>query len=235
MKKLFLALAPLFSLNFFSPNLFAADKSLYDFKWLDEGETVYVVQNKEYIKAKSFSLDLSYLTSDSSPYQDTTGFSATITYYLTENFSLDYTYKSYNNEDNSDLDNLREATTPSVKPIIRKIDSAQLIHFNWIPFYGKINTFNRIFFFDWGLGLGVGSFETQGNYKTFSQSNIPLTYEKSTDSGFNIRSYFKFFTKAHMTFGFEYNLSGVNTIKDPDGKEELLWYTDILATVGYLF
>lgn len=225
-------------LTIFSLTSFADDRSLYDFKWLDEGEKVYVVQNKEFVKAGNFSIDLSVMNSDSSPYQDTTGYSGTLTYYFTETFSMDVTYKSYSNEDNQDLDNLGDITASgggSVKPLIRKVDSATLLHFNWIPFYGKINTFNKIFFFDWGIGFGIGSFETQGNYKTFLQTNIPLTYEKSNDTGGNFRSYFKFFTSSNLTFGFEYNLTGVNTIKSADGSEDILWYTDIMGSLGYLF
>lgn len=242
MKKTFLTKFFYFALpiaaSSLSLNAFADNKALYDFKWLDEGEKVYVVQNKEYLKTGRVSVDLNLMTSDASAYQETLGYGGAITYYFSENYSLDFTYKIYNNDDNADLDNIRNIDTGgggTIKPLIRKIDSAKLLHFNWIPFYGKINTFNRIFFFDWGLGLGVGQFETQGNYKTFNDRNVPLTYEKSNDMGMNIRSYFKFFTMSNMTFGFEYNLTGVQTIRSPDGSEDILWYTDIMASIGYMF
>lgn len=222
-------------LLFFSLNILADDKSLYDFKWLDDGEKVYVIQNKEYIKAGSLGIDLSIVDSDSSPFQDTTGFVGAITYYFSEKWSVDVTYKQYQNEDNGDLTNLLKALVTDVKPIIRKIDTATLIHFNWIPFYGKINTFNRIFFFDWGLGIGIGQFDTQGNWKTFDETNKKLTFEQDRDSGFNFRSFVKFYSRSNITMGFEYNLTGVNTIKDPNGKEDVLYFADIMATVGYIF
>ena len=42
-------------------SVFADEKSLYDFKWLDEDEKVYVIQNKEYVKSGSFGIDLSLI------------------------------------------------------------------------------------------------------------------------------------------------------------------------------
>ena len=222
--------------SFLSFNILAAEKSPYQFKWLDDDETVYVLQNKEHIKAHNFGVDLSYATSDASPYQETSGLFLALTYYISENWSVDFTYKKYFNEDSTDLSNLVNAyKADDVKPIIRRINSAMLFHINWIPFYGKINTFNEILFFDWGLGFGVGQFETQGNYKTFLIKNKNITYVDETDTGFNLKSYVKFYTRSRVTMGFEYNLMGVDTIKDPQGKSDIHYYTDIMATVGYLF
>jgi outer membrane beta-barrel protein len=219
-----------------SVSSFADEKSIYEFKWLDEGEKVFVIQNKEHVKAGSFAVDASFIDSDSSPYQDTSGYMLALTYYISENWSIDLTYKQYNNSDSADLDNLINANASSgIKPIIRKINTAKIIHLNWIPFYGKINTFNEIFFFDWGLGLGLGQFDTEGNYKTFSNKNILITFEKEVDTGFNFRSFVKFYSKSNFTMGFEYNLTGVNTIKDPNAKVDTLFYTDIIGSIGYLF
>lgn len=213
----------------------AAENSLYEFKWLDEGEKVYVIQNKEYVKSGNIGFDLSIIDSNSSPYQDTSGFAFSITYYLSENWSLDFTYKQYNNSDSADLENLLNMPDGQVKPLIRRIDAAKLIHINWIPFYGKINTFNKIFFFDWGVGLGFGQFDTAGNYKTFLQKNISITYEEESDTGFNFRSFFKFYIGKNTTMGFEYNLTGVQTILNQDESKEILYYNDITASIGYMF
>ncbi|MAZ49369.1 MAG: hypothetical protein CME65_12480 [Halobacteriovoraceae bacterium] len=212
----------------------ADDKSLYDFKWLDEGEKVYVIQNKEYVKAGRIGIDLSLIDSDSSPFQDTTGFVGSLTYYISETLSLDITYKQYNNEDSGDLSNLLNQIGDGVVPIIRKINTAALVHINWIPFYGKINTFNQIFFFDWGVGFGVGQFQTEGNWETFDQ-DVGLKYTTDQDTGFNLRSFAKFYTRNNLTFGIEYNLTGVDTIKDPQGKSAYLYFADIMASVGYIF
>lgn len=221
--------------SLFSSLSYSDDTSLYEFKWLDEGETVYVIQNKEHVKANSIGIDLSFIDSNSSPYQDSSGFLASVTYYFSERWSMDFTFKKYNNENSDDLTNLLSADTNQVKPLVRRIDAAKLVHLNWIPFYGKINTFNKIFFFDWGLGVGVGQFDYSVNNETFLQKTIKFNLVEQTDTGFNFRSFLKFFTKSGMTMGFEYNLSGVNTIKSADGATELLFFNDILGTVGYIF
>ena len=226
-----------FQLVFLSSIVLANDNSLYEFKWLDEGEKVYVIQNKEHIKAGGFGVDLSVVDSNSSPYQDTNGFIIGFTYYFTEKWSMDFTYKKYNNENSADLNNLIALTEASneVKPLVRRIDTAKLIHVNWIPFYGKINTFNKIFFFDWGVGFGVGQFDTAGNYETFDDPSKSFALKEESDTGFNFRSFVKFYTKSSWTMGFEYNLSGVQTIKSEEGNEEILLYNDIMATVGMIF
>ena len=122
-----------------------------------------------------------------------------------------------------------------IKPLIRKVDAAKLVHINWIPFYGKINTFNKILFFDWGIGLGVGQFDTAGNYQTFLQKNISITFVEEQDTGFNFRSFFKFYIGKSFTMGFEYNLTGVQTILKQDETKEILYFNDIIGTIGYLF
>lgn len=216
-------------------NLYANSDSIYEFKWLDEGEKVYVIQNKEHVKSGGLGVDFSIIDSDSSPYQDTTGFAFALTYYFSENWSVDATYKQYSNSDSADLTNLISANTSGIKPIIRKVNAAKLLHINWIPFYGKINTFNKIFFFDWGLGVGLGQFDTQGNYQTFKQTNIDITFIDEVDSGYSFRSFVKFYSRSGYTMGFEYNLVGIDTIKDPDGAKSIHYYTDIMATVGYIF
>lgn len=214
---------------------FASENSLYEFKWLDEDEKVYVIQNKEHVKSGHLGIDFSYIDSNSSPYQDTTGFSLTLVYYLSENWSLDLTYKQYSNSNSADLENLLNAYSNEVKPLIRRVDTAKLLHINWIPFYGKINTFNKIFFFDWGLGLGFGQFDTAGNYKTFKQKNLSITLVEEQDTGFNFRSFVKFYLGENLTMGFEYNLSGVQTILKEDESKEVLYFNDIIGTIGYLF
>ena len=238
MKKITAKKFILLTFLFLGPHLlFAAENSLYEFKWLDEGEKVYVIQNKEHIKANSFSVDLSLLDSNSSPYQDTTGISLTFIYYMSETWSLDFTYKQYNNADSADLKNLQTLGSAGneIKPLIRRIDAAKLFHINWIPFYGKVNTFNKIFFFDWGVGLGFGQFDTAGNYATFQQKNVSLTLVEESDMGFNFRSFFKFYLGESMTMGFEYNLSGVQTILSQDETKEILYYNDIMGSIGYIF
>lgn len=235
MKKISYYIVPIILSFIISPMLLAGEKSLYEFKWLDEGEKVYVIQNKEHVKSGRLGMDLSFADSQGSPYQDTSAFALTVVYYFSEDWSLDFTYKQYSNSDSADLTNLLESYETEIKPLIRRIDAAKIVHINWIPFYGKINTFNKIFFFDFGVGLGFGQFDTAGNYKTFLEKNKSITLEEDVDTGVNLRTFFKFFLGDGLTFGFEYNLSAVQTILQQDGDKETFYYNDIVGSIGYMF
>jgi len=156
-----------------SSNSFADDKSFYGFKWLDDDETVYVIQNKEYPKSGRVGIDLSYVKSENSAYQNSSGLVAALTYYFNEDYSLDFTYKAYSNSNNRDLDTL--VNVRSTKPLFRIVDNSMMVHFSWIPFYGKLNTLDKIIYMDWGIGAGFGKFSTKSNYKTFETTSPPTS------------------------------------------------------------
>ncbi len=212
---------------------FAGQTSIYKFNWLDEDEKVFVIQNKEYVKSKRLGLDFNFLKSDSSAYQSTNGFTGAMAYYFNEEFSLDFTYKHYMNRDNVDYQNLKKAfPTTTMSPLLRKIDSAMLVHLNWIPFYGKINTFNSIYYFDVGMGLGLGQFKTSSNYKTYQTASE--AYEQEANSGFDGRVFFKFHFTQNFNFGFEYSYTGLKAIMSADKKETMIYYNDLMIGIGFL-
>lgn len=214
-------------------NSMADDKSFYGFKWLDDDETVYVIQNKEYPKSKRIGVDLSYVKSDNSAYQNTSGLIGAVTYYFNEDYSLDFTYKLYSNSNNRDLDSL--LNDKDTKPLVRIIDSAMLVHFSWIPFYGKLNTLDKIIYMDWGVGGGFGKFTTKSNYKTFLDENVAFRLQPEENYGFNIRTFFKFYMTRQWNFGIEYHTTGVKAITSATLAEEVIFFNDILVTLGYMF
>jgi outer membrane beta-barrel protein len=217
----------------FVSNAMGNDKSFYGFKWLDDDETVYVIQNKEYPKAKRFGFDLSYVKSDSTAYQNTSGAVGALTYYFSEDYALDVTYKIYSNSNNRDIESLLNQN--SIKPLVRVIDTALLVHFNWIPFYGKLNMLNKILYMDWGIGFGVGQFATKSNYKTFENPAVQFLLQSEDNVGINIRSYFKFYMTRKWNFGVEYHSTGVQAITSSTLNEEIIWFNDVMLTLGYMF
>jgi outer membrane beta-barrel protein len=40
----------------------------------------------------------------------------------------------------------------------------------WSPFYSKINTFNKVFYYDWMFGLGVASVKIMDNRNEFAST-----------------------------------------------------------------
>lgn len=220
---------------FLISDTYSQAQSLYNFDWLDKDEQVYVLQNKEFVKKSRFAIDLGLIQSDNSPYYDSTGFFFTGTYHFSDRYSIDLTHKRYANSESQDLKNLLSLSDLQTKPLLNVIDAVTFINFNWIPFYGKLNIFNNIYYFDLGFGVGGGMFNVQSNYKTFSEKNKPFTLDKETATGANTKIFFKFFTDKNFTFGFNYNLSMVQTIKSADEQKQNYFYSDFLINVGYLF
>ena len=151
----------LVSFTLSAPALKADEKDLYDFMWLDPDKKVYVLQNKVHKKARTVYANVGYAMGLSSNFQDTSGIHANFGYYISEEWAIEGLYTKYSNSDNEALENLKRLNGSI--PFIRKTDSNYGLMAKWSPFYGKINTFNKIFYFDWSFGLGIGKLNTTSN------------------------------------------------------------------------
>ena len=141
----------LLSLTLSAPALRADEKDLYDFMWLDPDKKVYVLQNKVHKKANTVYMHVGTGLGLSSNFQDTSLLHTNFGYYLSEEWAIEGMYTKYSNKDNEALENLRRLNGSI--PFIRKTESNFGVLAKWSPFYGKINTFNKIFYFDCLLPL----------------------------------------------------------------------------------
>ena len=104
-----------------------------------------------------------------------------------------------------------------------------------LPFYGKINTLNKIFYFYWGIGAGVGNFQTRTNWETFDNKDVPVTYEKEEVFGFNTKTFVKFFLAENWNFGIEIDIYFFSAANDADGNKGMIVFNDTSLNFGYLF
>lgn len=156
--------------------LMANEKDLYDFMWLDPDKKVYVLQNKIHKKEKSFYINAGPGIGLSSSFQDTNMLHANFGHYFNEEWAIEGLYTKYSNSDNETFENLKRLN--GTAPFIRMPKSNYGLLAKWSPFYGKINTFNKIFYFDWSFGLGMGVINTKSNAKTVSTRTISTnTYD----------------------------------------------------------
>ncbi len=213
----------------------ADQKSLYSFNWLDDGEKVFVIQNQEYTKTKKIMLDIQFIDAEGSSFQDTMGVGLVLSYFFNENWGLDLHYKHYINDNSQELTNLLNYPTQRIKPLTIKLNSAKIVHLLWTPFYGKINTFNKIHYFDWGIGAGIGQFSLSDNSQTFNATNKNLTFQESSSIGFGCKSFFKFYATENINFTLEYDLSGFSAITTNSGEESFVLFNDILLSMGWVF
>ena len=239
MKKYSHVLFVLMSLGVFKT--WAAEDSLYDFLWLDPDKSVYVLQNKVYRKEKTISAEISFLTTLGSKFQDTTGLDLKAQYYFTEHFGVEVFHTSYSNSDSDDFKNVVHITAnnnggTATYPFVRRLNSATGVLFLISPFYGKINTFNKIHYFDWSFGVGLATLDAESNINSVTDVNKPNTYDSESYTALVYKTSFKFHVTRHWSFGLD--LRNMNYQADGPisrGSKDLKNNWDFMLGIGYKF
>ena len=169
-----------------NPNEYEED---YDFSWLDPDKKIYVVQNRKYLKGRHLELSLGGGYNLSGPYTDSTVILGRAGYFFNEDFGISFVGAAQSNGQNDTLTELKQ--TSSVFPNIRDVESFYGASFVWVPFYGKYNLFNTIFYVDWAWEPGVTSVSSRVNL-TF-QNEVKDVYQSTSHTGFFWGTGMKFF------------------------------------------
>ena len=188
-----------------TPVLKATEKDLYDFMWLDPDKKVYVLQNKVHKKENSIFLNLGYGTNLSSTFVDTSVLHSNFGYYINEEWAIEGMYSKYSNKENDSFSNIKRIN--GVVPFIRKPNSSYGLLVKWSPFYGKINTFNSIFYFDWAFGAGLGKINTESNKDTVTNASTANTYKKESYTNVIAKTELQFHASKniHISLGLNIN------------------------------
>ena len=216
----------------FSGVTLAGEKSLYDFIWLDPDKKVYVLQNKLFKKEHSIYMDVGYISNLTSKFQDTRGFTVKAGWYFHEEWGIEAFMNKYSNFTNDDYKSVRIIN--SQVPFIRRFNNTYGLVAIWSPFYGKINTFNNIYYFDWSFGLGGASIDAESNLKTAILNASSVSYDKESYSGLIVKSDLKFHIQENLHLGLGY----MNTYyrapspKNPKS-DQLRTNTDIILSIGF--
>jgi outer membrane beta-barrel protein len=109
----------------------------------------------------------------------------------------------------------------------------------WSPFYGKINTFNKIFYFDWSFGLGVAKINAESNRKTVEVTTQKSSYDKETYNAVAWKTNMKFHLTENVHLGVEwmqqhYNAPGPNR-NGRASKNSLKTNQDLIISVGFSY
>jgi outer membrane beta-barrel protein len=217
----------------FSVKTFAGEKDLYDFLWLDPDKSVFVLQNKVHPKVNSIYLDIGYVTSTSSTFQDTTGGQLQFGYFFTEQFAIEANYITYSNVNNSAHDGVQ--IVAGLAPFVRRPISSASLFLIYSPFYGKINTFNRIFYFDWAFGIGSGQYKMESNIDT-AESKTENTFKTENYTPIQLKTNFKVHINKSLHIGVEYLNTNfqAGTPKDK-GASKWTQSNDLIISVGVSF
>lgn len=215
-------------------NTSAGEKSLYDFLWLDPDKKVYVLQNKLYKKEHTFYADVGYLSNFTSKFQDTRGFQLKGGYYFHEEWGIELFYNQYSNSNNDEYRNIRLIN--GTEPFIRRLNSTYGALAIWSPFYGKINTFNQIYYFDWSFGAGLARVNTESNLKNVTNPTVDSKYDKETYTGGVLKTNVKVHLKENVHLGLEYMSTSYMAPGPKNPKEDKLrTNTDIIMSIGFSF
>jgi outer membrane beta-barrel protein len=211
----------------------ASEDSLYDFLWLDKDKSVYVLQNKQFKKKGRVFTELGYLKGMSSNYLNVNGGALSMSYCFSEEWAGEISYLHYSNENNTDYKNVREIN--DTEPFVRELVSSTSAMTKWAPFYGKINTFNQIIYFDLILGIGVSSLKSRANLGV-SDTNPNAKKESENQIGGVSKLELKVYISEYWNFG-TYLQSLYYKSEAPRiiNKDELKINNDFVIYTGFSF
>lgn len=164
-KKSFLSLLLFFVLAVFiqTPSIASTDRT-YNFSWLDPDKEVYVLQNRKYRKAGRLHATLGGGITTSGAFVDATTLQGRVGFFFREEWGAEFIYASNSGEENTAAQLVRRQDSGAGSvPFRRIVDNYIGGMILWSPFYTKVNTFNKIIYLDWILGLGYAKLEETNN------------------------------------------------------------------------
>lgn len=212
----------------------ASEKDLYDFLWLDPDKKVYVLQNKIYPKTNTFYADLGYVQNQTSAFQDITGGQVRFGYFINEEFGIELNHMQYSSRNNSAYDSVKIVN--GTEPFIRRNLQTTSLFLIWSPFYGKINTFNKIFYFDWYFGAGSGTMTMESNLDSVVDPSIKSRFKTESYTPVQLKTGVKVHINRNIHLGIEFLNSNfqAGSAENPDSKE---WKqsNDLIFSLGVSF
>jgi outer membrane beta-barrel protein len=212
----------------------AGENDLYDFLWLDPDKNVYVLQNKIYPKHKSLYFDLGYISGLSSEFQNTKGAQLKAGYFFREEWAFEVNFATYSHQNNSTYESLKIIN--GAEPFVRRTNKMSSAYIIWSPFYGKINTFNKIFYFDWSFGVGIGDMQSESNLRSVMNPSQPNVFRGEHYNPLLLKTGLKFHLNRQLHLGIEYQNTNfeAGSPKAPS-KNEWRQSNDLIINIGVSF
>ena len=221
-------------LSLFGQASYAGTEDIYKFKWLDPDKKVFVLQEKTYENRHKIYFDLGYGQSQFSDFQDSSFIHADIGWYFAEEWGIELLYHSYENKNNDSYKAVQRQVT--VIPFIIKIDNAIGGLLVYSPFYGKLNTYNLIYYLDWSFAGGFASLNTNDNFASFTANSTTDTYVDKKRSAFVAKTQVRFFVTKHFHINLDYAAFFVRAPEPgTGGSEKYVRYGDFYLSAGVSF
>ena len=183
-----------------------------DFSWLDPDKKVYVLQNRKYRKAGKPAVFLGGGLDLNNPFRSGYFGTARGAFWATEQFGAEFFYSGFKNSDNATLTALKNNNSASL-PYVREVRGYFGGVAAWAPFYGKLNLFNKILYYDWFINLGLAQVSTANDRNRLAAASANYVYENYL--GFIFGTGQDFFITRHFSIrwdliGLTYSATGAD-------------------------
>ncbi len=183
--------------------LYASESSTYEFKWLDADKEVYVLQNRKFRKKQSLYLNAGGGLTASGAFVDGQNVQARAGFFFLEEWGIEGIYSKNFGQENVTAKSVRNSKGTGSIPFRRIADSYYGGMIMWSPFYAKINTFNKIFYFDWLFGVGYGLFNENNNRNELDTSGASTKTVSESHNSFMWDIGWKFYITEHLSTRFD--------------------------------
>jgi outer membrane beta-barrel protein len=210
----------------------ASDDDEYSFNWLDPDKKIYVLQNRRflqnrrYLKANHAELSLLVGPGLSNSYRNVFNVEPRIAYFFSEAWGIEGFYTNSFNQPNATVDALRRATNTTLA-VVREIHSEVGAVIDYVPWYAKINVFNKILYFDWYLAAGVGSISSV----LTDSSTTGKVYLSQNSPGFVLSTGHQFHLSDTLLFRLDMTGTFYNAQIDTTNGDKT-WYSNFNFGVG---
>ena len=140
----------------------------------------------------------------------------------------------FNNSNNAANDNVEFVA--EVAPFVRRPLNSNSLFLIYSPFYGKINTFNQIYYFDVSFGLGTGTYNMESNLKTATDPT-QNKFETETYTPVQVKATTKIHLNKNLHLGMEFLSTNFQAEDDPSDQNKKTWtrHNDIIFSIGVSF
>lgn len=220
----------------FKLDLHASEKSTYNFSWLDPDKEVYVLQNRKYRKAGRFHVGIGGLKTLGQPFVDAYALQGRGGFFLFEEWGMELLYSKNYGDENAIFQSVKNPGGSGSTPFRRITDEYVGGMVLWSPFYAKVNTFNKIIYVDWIIGIGAAQLTETNNREAFDdQSNAQEIQEKHLGVmwGMGLKFYInRYFSIKADLLGIHYRARRALTTATVD---DLDWYDNYDLGASILF
>lgn len=223
-------------LAIWSHQTFASETSVYDFSWLDQDKEIYVLQNRKFRKVKSLYVGGTFGKNLAGAFIDSTEFNISGGFFFTEAWGIELTYTQTQSKKNATSKGVNEQGAVAFSREINSTKSAMLL---WAPFYAKINTFNKVFYFDWIFGLGLAQVSTTDNRNEFPGGQAADVLTKENLTGVGWMSGLRFYLSQSWSTRLDFRATHLNATTAVNGETDTAkkWahYYNLSVGINYTF